>query len=131
MVNEEKIKEQYKLALMDQNEEASIENHRKFYKGDYISKELIKSFFSGTIAFAGICILMLMADTDALLNSMNSIDYEAFTMQFIVLYLAFMAVYFIITYAIYLIRFEVQKRKFKEYRTHLKKLNKIYSRDEK
>lgn len=131
MLNEEKIKEQFKLAVLDKNEETAIETHRKFYKGDYISKEILKSFFSGTIAFIGICLIMLMADTDALLSNMNSIDYEAFTLQFVTVYFAFMAVYFIITYAIYMIRFELQKRKFKEYRSHLKKLNKLYKADEK
>lgn len=131
MLNEEKIKEQYQLALIDQKEEKTLENHRLFYRSDYISKELLKSFFSGTITFILLALLALFRDIDGLMVKINKIDYESFAMQFIAVYLAFMAIYFIATYVIYALRYEKQKSKVKTYRTHLKRLNKLYGKDEK
>ncbi len=131
MLNEQKIKEEYQLALLDQKESKSIENNRVFYRSDYISKELLKSFFSGTLAFVGIALLWLLSDMDALTGKISSIDYESFAMKIILIYLAFMAIYFIITYLVYIFRYEKQALKAKSYRNHLKRLNKIYSQEEK
>ena len=131
MLNEERIKEQYQLALLDRKEGKTLENHRVFYRGDYISKELLKSFFSGTIFFMAVTLLMLFSDLDRLMIEVNKIDYEVFAMQFVAVYLAFISVYLIITYVIYALRYEKQKHKVKIYRNHLKKLNKLYAKDEK
>lgn len=131
MLNEQKIKEEYQLALLDQNERKSIENNRVFYRSDFISKELLKSFFSGTLAFVGIALLSLLSDMDALTAKISSIDYESFAMKLILIYLAFMAIYFIITYLVYIFRYEKQAIKAKSYRAHLKQLRKIYSQEEK
>jgi len=126
MLNEDKIKEQYQLALLDTKEEKSIETHRLFYRSDYISKELLKSFFSGTFAFIALAVLILLGHSKTLMDTINTVDYDALASQLIVVYLAFIIIYFIITYVIYAIRYEKQKNTVKTYRSHLKKLNKLY-----
>ena len=78
-----------------------------------------------------VTLLMLFSDLDRLMIEVNKIDYEVFAMQFVAIYLAFISVYLIITYVIYALRYEKQKHKVKIYRNHLKKLNKLYAKDEK
>ena len=130
LVNEEKLREEIALAIIDSKEEKTIENHRVFFRGDYISKEMLKSFFSGSILFLLFALLYLLADVDTLMDTINTIDYEAAALQFVTIYLAFIAIYFMVTYLVYAIRYTKQAKKVKRYRTHLKRLEKIYNRDE-
>ena len=51
MVNEERVKQLYKIAVYEQNEEKEHRQAGQFYRSDYIGKEVVKSFFSGSIAY--------------------------------------------------------------------------------
>jgi len=129
MLSEERIKEQFQLALMDQNEEKSIENTRVFYRSDYIGKEMIKSFFAGTICFLMIIALYFLRDAEKLILTINTMDYVTLLKQVLFLYIGFMILYFIATFLVYFFRYLGQRKKQKKYRVHLKKLQDIYEKD--
>ncbi len=131
MINEERVKELYQVALYDQNEEQRYRQVAEYYRNDYISKEIIKSFFSGTIAFVLIVALWVLRDIEGVLDGMGSANYKGIAVLLILLYVVFMAVYLLCTRIVYSMRYKHGREKLKKYYNHLKKIDKMYEREEK
>lgn len=130
MLNQERVCEMTKLAIFDRKEGRECRPMIQYFHKDYIGKELLKSFITGTIAFiliAGIAGLYLMED---LLDQMGTIDIPQMAVRIGVCYGACMAVYFAATYIIYHIRYTRGRQAVKKYYLHLKKVNKIYNEEE-
>ena len=51
MISEERVKELYHLAAFDEYENKKYYQAGEYTMWDYVGKEIVKSFFSGTIAF--------------------------------------------------------------------------------
>ncbi len=131
MINEERVKELYHIARFDAAEGKESRKTGQYYRSDYIAKELIKSFFEGTFAFA-LCVLMyILYDTEVIFSLINFADYVAFGISLLWKYALFLAVYLMITYVVYAIRYQNGCRKLKKYYGHLKKVNKMYGREDK
>lgn len=131
MINEERVKELYQIALYDQNEAKQYRQVEEYYRNDYISKELIKSFFSGTISFLLLLALWFLGDIEGALENLTKTDNSGTIIWIIVLYVMFMAFYLFCTALVYHVRYKTGKIKLKEYHTHLKKVQKMYEREEK
>lgn len=131
MINEERVKELYKVALYDKNEDSLCSPISKYYRKDYIRKELLKSIFSGTIVYALVIALILMNQADMLFAQMNSLDMVAVALISGLVYVAFLAIYLLITYLVFQIRYTYCSKRTKAYAAHLKKLEKMYAREEK
>ncbi len=130
MLNQERVCEMTKLAIFDRKEGRECKPMIQYFRTDYIGKELLKSFISGTIAFAliiGITGLYFMED---LLEQINSIDIRQMAIRLCICYGVCMAVYFAVTYIVYYIRYTKGRHKIKKYYLHLKKVNKIYHEEE-
>lgn len=131
MINEERVKELYQMALFDQKEEKQCRQMGEYYRNDYISKELIKSFFSGTIVFGLLLVLWVLNDIEGLFDSLNGMDYVGTAVSAAVLYIAFIAVYLLLTAIVYYLRYSRGRRHLKKYYGHLKKVDKMYEREDK
>lgn len=131
MINEERVKELYQVAIYDQRDEDTQEQVKSYFKSDYIGKEIIKSFFSGTFAFIFIGVLYGLYKSEAILADINTMDYAQVGASVVVLYIVFMMIYLFITLLVYTIRYNVAFKKLNKYGEHLKKLNKIYEREDK
>lgn len=131
MINEERVKQLYKLALYDKNEEKQNRQMGQFYRSDYIGKEMIKSIFTGTLAYGCFLILWLLSSWDDVLDSINNLEIVNSVAGFIVWYLLFMVIYLAATYVVYRARYEAGKKKLKNYTSDLKDAHKMYEREEK
>lgn len=131
MINEERVKELYEIAAYDACSEEKNRQMGMYYRSDYISKEMMKSVFTGTIAFALCIVLWGLYDMQNILESINSLDIVAVAVAFIIRYILFMAVYLVITYVVAYRRYSRGRKELKTYYGHLKKVNKLYDREEK
>ena len=134
MINEERVREMAKLAAMDQAENRQSRQMKEYYGSDYVVKEMLISLFTGTLAFGLILLLgILAAGEDAIdtISSVASADFLGTGKQFLFLYLAFEALYLLITAMVYRARYRENKLEQRRYVKHLKKLNKLYNREEK
>ncbi|MDD6290499.1 MAG: hypothetical protein PUA77_01730 [Lachnospiraceae bacterium] len=129
MINEERVRELFQMAVFDEREEKKCRPMGQYYMWDYVGKELVKSFFSGTIAFVLLVVLWGISDLTALTAYINGTELANLAIRFIVLYVAFMAVYLIVTAAVYCIRYDRGRRKLRKYVDHMKKVRKIYQRE--
>lgn len=131
MINEERVKQLYKIALYEQNDENRNREIGRFYKSDYIGKELIKSIFTGTFAFLCFAILYLLGSWEDVLDSINSLEIVDIVINMIVYYLGFLVIYLFATYLVYRARYDAGKKKLKAYYSNLKAAHKMYEREEK
>lgn len=134
MINEERVREMAQLAAMDQGETRQTRQMKEYFGSDYVAKEMLISLFTGTLAFGLILLLgFLAAGEDAIdtISSVASADFLGTGKQFLFLYLAFEALYLLITAMVYRGRYHENRLEQKKYVRHLKKLNKLYEREEK
>ena len=131
MINEERVKQLYKIALYEQNEERTNRQIGQYYRSDFIGKELIKSIFTGTLAFMCFVILWALASWEDMLDSINNLEIVGTAIELLILYVIFLLIYLGATYILYRIRYEKGKKKVKTYADNLKTAYKMYEREEK
>ena len=79
MINEEKVRELFNIALCDsKSDDSRVQKQSASYYGwDYIWKEGLKSFFTGTFAFAGLVVMWVAVNAAELLDRINKLDFKA------------------------------------------------------
>jgi hypothetical protein len=130
MLNQERVCEMTKLAIFDQKKGREYKPMTEYFRRDYIARELLKSFITGTMAFAILVGAVILYDMEGLLEQINSIDIRQIVTRGILCYAACMAVYFLVTYIVYYMRYTKGRHEVKKYYLHLKKVNKIYREEE-
>lgn len=131
MLNQDRIKQLYKLAVYEQNEEKRYRQIGKYYRSDYIGKEIIKSIFTGTIAYVFLAALWMMANWEEVLISINNLEIVNTIITMCVIYLAYMIVYLFASYIVYAFRYIAGRKSLDKYIQDLKTLNQMYEREEK
>ncbi len=126
MISKEKVRQMTKLAAFEEREGKSCHKMTQFFRKDYVSMEMIKSFLTGTIAFAVIVGIWAVYRMEELMNEINKMDIPAFGIQLLMKYLVFMALYLLATYIIYNIRYSKGRRKIRQFYNGLKKISHLY-----
>lgn len=130
MINEERVKQLYKVAMYEQKEEKLHRQIGKYYRSDFIGKEILKSIFAGTAAYIFMLVLMIVCQWEEYVSMLNKMDVGAM-MPVLIIYVLYMAVYLIATYKFYKSRYEENRRRLDEYEEELRVLNQMYEREEK
>lgn len=131
MINEEKVKNLFQLALYDKIEEKKDRQMGRYFRKDYIRKEMIKSFFTGTIVYILFLVMWGMNQVNSLLDSLNTMDFLQIAIVLGLCYIAYLAVYLLVTYLVYHIRFSRGRKRLKRYYGRLRLLDRMYDREEK
>lgn len=130
MIKEDRVKELYRLAVAEQNCKQEEQSVGRFFQSDYVEKEVIKSFFYGTILFGLMIALYVLEHFQTILDELNHIDFVGTAIITGMAYLAFLCIYMLITYVVYSVRYSKKRERLEEYKKHLKQLQKMYTRDE-
>ncbi len=131
MVNVERVKHQCQIAFYEQKEEKKNRKIGHYYRSDFIGKEIIKSIFTGTIAYAVMAALWVMANVELLLAQANDLTIIWTVLGMLVIYVVFLMIYLLLTYIVYAVRYLKGKKKLDAYKGHLKALHQMYEREEK
>lgn len=131
MLNEEKVKIMNRLAMYEKREGKKYLPVSRYYRSDYIGLALIKNFFLVTIgyilALGGVCAYF----GEYLMENIHKMDLVKTGIYIIAGYVIALAVYSIVTYIWYSVKYHKAKKSVKSYYEQLTSLNKIYSREEK
>ena len=119
------------MAVYDDHKSKADCQMGQYYMWDYISKELVKSFFTGSIAFVLLVVLWGMSDVETITAVINSLEIVDLAIRIGVLYIGFLAIYLFITLLVYCFRYVYGRKKLRQYAGHLKKVQKMYQREEK
>lgn len=131
MINEDKVKELFYVARYDSEEDRFQRQMSSYYGWDFIWKEVLKSFFTGTLAFIGLTVLAVFTNAKQLLADINKIDFQSVGVMLGLVYIAFMLAYIMITIIVYAVRYKAGRKKVRQYMEHLKRVEKMYEREEK
>lgn len=131
MINEDKVKELFYVARYDSKEDRFQKQMSSYYGWDFIWKEVLKSFFTGTLAFIGLTVLAVFTNASQLLADINKIDFQSVGVMLGLIYIAFMLAYIMITIIVYAVRYKTGRKKARQYIEHLKRVGKMYEREEK
>lgn len=131
MLNEEKIRLMTKAASYEAGEGKKALAMNKYFRGDYISINLLASWISFTIAFC-ICVgAWAFYHMEDLMENINTMDLPEMGKQLVFLYLGLLAVYQLIHYVIYHIRYQKNRKSLAAYNQILKQISHIYDTESK
>ena len=116
MLNEDKIRLMNETARFAKKEEKMMKPAQRYFRGDYLAKHLLQSFFAFTISFA-----------ERLLNTVDVMEAVRYTEKAAVLYFAGLLVFETITAAVYSRKYTLSEKRREE---HLMKMNRLKKRYE-
>ncbi|HCD45758.1 MAG TPA: hypothetical protein DEQ64_18930 [Lachnoclostridium sp.] len=126
MLSEEKIKIMTSLAMFEKHEGKRIFPINRYFKSDYISSKLLRSFFSYTLSFVLCLVLWGLYDLERWMNTMELKGLTAAGFRIGIIYLIGLIIYMGISAAIYMKKYEYASRGTKVYLAKLKRLDKRY-----
>lgn len=131
MVNEERLHYMVKIARFDANDGKSCKPMIQYARKDYVSLQMLKSFVAGTITFVLFVTLWGLYSAESLMKTINTMDMKGFLITLALLYVIFMFFYLAATYIAFNLKYTNGRRKVKKYYNELKRVNAMYTREEK
>lgn len=131
MVNEDRVKQLYKIAIYEKNEEKQHRQVGQYYRSDYIAKEVMKSIFTGTFAYAIMAALWMISNWSLVLYQINTLEIIDTLVILLVFYIGFMIIYIFATVMVYFFRYKQSQKKLDTYVEDLKEANRMFEREEK
>ena len=129
MLNEERIKLMTKMASYEANEGKRNVSIGSYFRGDYISLQVIKSIINATIAFAICFALFVFYDFEVFMADVYKMDLLDLGKTVLMVYIAFTVAYALISYLIYTHRYSKARKSLKMYYNNLKKLAYLYDKE--
>lgn len=129
MISKERVRHMTKLAAFEEREGKKYHKMTQYFRRDYVGLELIKSFFTGTLAFGLMLMVWVVCGAESLMANINHMNLVVFETELLIWYLAFLAVYLIATYVIYNIRYTRGRKKIRLFYNRLKKVSRLYENE--
>lgn len=130
MVNEERLRHMIKMEAFEEHDGTECRPMTQYARRDYISMQMLRSLITGTIAYVMMVGLWAVYEMERLMEQITGMDLQKFIGTLILLYVAFMIVYEIVTYLIFQMKYSAGRKKVKQYYSRLKKVNKMYERED-
>ena len=129
MVNEERIKLMTRMAAYEKEEHKKNKTIVGFFRSDYISMQMLKSAVFTTIAFGIIFGLYVLYDFEIFMKEIYRMDLFEFAKNVIIVYLIFIGIILVITYAASMYQYRRALESTRLYYINLKKLSQIYDKE--
>ena len=126
MLNNEKIILMTKLSLYEQKNQKKEIKTSKYFRGDYMSLKMLKSFLCITVAYLLCLVLWFMYKSDKVISSLTTTGrLTALIVMLVILYIVSVVLYMIFSYAFFSHKFRNIRKHLKEYNGDLKTLHRI------
>ncbi|MFR5601140.1 MAG: hypothetical protein ACLTKI_01695 [Lachnospiraceae bacterium] len=126
MLNEDKIKLMTGIAMFEKKEGKRIVSANRYFKSDYVSTYLLRSFFTYSFSFILGAAVWVLYSVDTLFDMYDVDVLMSLGIRAAGIYLIGLAVYLLITSLVYSRRYDRANTKSKHYLVQLKRLNKRY-----
>lgn len=126
MLDETKIRAMTRLAAYEEGTGKKYMPIAGYFRSDFISMQLILSFVCGTLAFLVVVGLLGFCNFESFLSEIYDIDIVAYAKQIGRIYLIFMGVYLLATYAWSAYKYHKAKKSLNSYITVMDKLSNKY-----
>ncbi len=129
MLNEERIELMTRMAAYESRQGRKDMSINSFFRGDYISFQVLKSALYATVGFGLAVAMYILYDLEGFLTDFYKLDIEEFVKGLGMKYAIVLIVYLLISYFIYAFRFSRAKKHIKKYLSQLKELEEMYDWD--
>lgn len=126
MLNEERVILMAKMASYEKHEGRECMKIGKYFRGDYIAVQVLKSVFCATIAYVLILAMVILYDFEVLMQDLYKMDLVSLAKTVLTYYGITVVVYGALSYGIYAYRYQKARKSLKLYHQNLKKLNSLY-----
>lgn len=126
MLNEDKIRLMTGIAMFEKKEGRRIFPLNRYFKGDYISAHIIRSFISYTFCFLLLSAVWVLYQMDRLINAVGLDILFGYGKRALALYLSGLFVYLALTWRIYSERYDYARRGMKIYKAKMRRLDRQY-----
>lgn len=125
MLNEDKVKLMTRMAIYEKREGRKMIKMTKYFRGDYVSWNMIKTAIAVTIAYAMIAGCWLLYHLEYFMENLYTLDFADLIRKALTYYVALLAGYMILSYVIYTVRYSMAMKSLKRFRRNLKKVKQI------
>lgn len=126
MLNEEKIKLMTGIAMFEKKADKDIFPVSRYFKSDYVSSHMIRSFISYTLTCVLCLFLWVLYSIEDILNTMDPEKLLGTAKQMGIYYVAGLIIYMAITCYVYSKRYDFAGKSMKIYLAKLRRLEKKY-----
>jgi len=126
MLDEKKIRVMTKLAAYEEGAGKKYMPISGYFRGDYISMQLLSSFICGTIAFLMVAGLLAFCRFEEFLSNIYDINLVEYGKQIGKAYVYGMAIYLVLTYIWSVLKYQKAKKSLNSYISVMDKLSKKY-----
>lgn len=130
MVNEERIRLMTKMASYEEGEGREYMPIKQYYRKDYVSLGMIKTFITSSIAFGILVLCWMLYQMDNITDIVAGRDLTELGTFVLIIYIIFVAVYQVIALCVYNWRYSRASASIKGYHSVLKKAEKLQEREE-
>lgn len=123
MLNKDRVILMTKMASYEENEGKKNIAICRYFRGDYIGWQVIKSAIASTVAFFVVLVAYVLYDFENFLENIYEIDLMLYAKKIVFAYVCIVVVYALIAYVVYTIRYRKAKESVKCYFGNLKRLN--------
>ena len=122
MLNEERIRLMTRMAAYEEHEGKKDISISGYFRGDYISFQLLKSAIYATVGFALAVAMYVLYNAETFLEDFYKMDIMEFFKGILSKYCLVLAVYLVISYFVYSYRYHRAKKHVKQYNQLLRAL---------
>lgn len=129
MLNEKKIRLMTKLALFEEKEGKEELKLDRYYRIDYIRYQVLKSIVCLTVGYLLILMLILLYQSEHILDTLPLLDYKTIGIYVLIIYLFLVVFYSFITGIVSYFRYDRARKKMRSYKKNLKALRLFYKEE--
>ncbi len=127
MLNEERIRLMTRMAAYEEHEGKKDIAISGYFRGDYISFQLLKSALYATVGFALAVAMYVLYNMETFLEDFYKMDMVEFMKGILSKYILVLAIYLVISYFVYSYRYHRAKKHVKQYNQLLRTLMQMLS----
>ncbi len=131
MLNEQRIRLMTRMAAYEEREGKKDIAISGYFRGDYISLQLLKSAIYATVGFALAVAMYVLYNIETFLEDFYKMDFVDFLKGILSKYCLVLSVYLVISYFVYSYRYKKAKHHVKQYNQLLKALMHMINIDRK
>lgn len=131
MLNKDRIRLMAKLAAYEQGQGKEEAPMGKYRRKDYVMLKMIRTFFYASIGFLLLFLLDMLYDMEEWFSALYQMEYGEYILKIVAEYLVFMVFFEVVTWFVYNARYKKGSRNQKQYLNRLRKVERLYEREEK
>lgn len=122
MINKRKVRLMARTAMYEKHEGVNDIPKARFYKSDYVGLQMWKTAIAVTIAYVMILFMIAAYNFEYIIYHLTAMNYTVVFVIGVTLYIAMMAIFLLIAYFVYSLRYDEAEYGIKIYTKRLQKI---------